>query len=176
MKQRNHIRFLTLTGIIAALYTVLTLCLAPLSFGLVQCRLAEMLTMLAAFTPAAVPGLTLGCMVSNLLGIAMGSNIAGALDVLLGPLATGLAAWLTRRWRAHRIGGLPVMSTLPPVVFNALIVGTELAFVAPVFTLEVWSIQVGLVAAGQAVACIVGGLLLAKTLLSTGLAHRLEEE
>ena len=175
MKKSERIRFLTLTGAIAALYTALTLCLAPLSFGLVQCRVSEALTVLAVYTPAAVPGLTIGCVVSNLIGIAMGSNIAGALDVLLGPLATGLAAWLTYGWRRHRIGGLPVLSTLPPVVLNALIVGTELAFVSPVFTLQVWGIQMGLVAAGQVVACVAGGLVLARVMQTTGLAARLEQ-
>ena len=175
MKKSERIRFLTLTGAIAALYTALTLCLAPLSFGLVQCRVSEVLTVLAAYTPAAVPGLTIGCAVSNLIGIAMGSNIAGALDVLLGPLATGLAAWLTYRWRRHRISGLPLLSTLPPVVLNALIVGTELAFVSPVFTLQVWGIQMGLVAAGQAVACVAGGLVLARVLQTGGLAAQLEQ-
>ena len=170
--KKNNVHFLALTGIIAALYTVLTLCLAPLSFGLVQCRLAEALTVLAVYTPAAVSGLTVGCMISNLIGIAMGSNIAGALDVLLGPAATLLAAWLSYRLRPHHIGGLPVLSTLPPVITNALIVGTELAFVSPVFTLQVWGIQVGLVAAGQVVACVGGGLVLARVIQSTGLEKR----
>ena len=173
MSKRNQVHFLALTGIIAALYTVLTLCLAPLSFGLVQCRLAEALTVLAVYTPAAVSGLTVGCVISNLIGIAMGSNIAGALDVVLGPVATLMAAWLSYRLRRHRIGGLPVLSTLPPVITNALIVGTELAFVSPVFTLSVWGIQVGLVAAGQVVACVAGGLVLARVIQSMGLENRL---
>ncbi len=164
----NRIVFLTTTGVIAGLYTALTLCLAPISFGLVQCRLSEVLTVLAVYTPAAVPGLAVGCALSNLIGLTMGSNIAGALDILLGTLATGLAALLTRRWRNRRLWGLPVLSTLPPVVLNALIVGTELTFVSPQVTWPVWGIQVGLVAAGQAVACIGGGLVLAKVLEKTG--------
>ena len=172
MNKRNNVHFLALTGIIAALYTVLTLCLAPLSFGLVQCRVAEALTVLAVYTPAAVSGLTIGCVASNLIGIAMGSNIAGALDVVLGPVATLLAAWLSYRLRQHRIGGLPVLATLPPVLVNALIVGSELALVSPVFTLQVWSIQVGLVAAGQAVACRGGGLALARVIQSMDLDRR----
>ncbi|MBQ8683776.1 MAG: QueT transporter family protein [Clostridia bacterium] len=171
-QSHNRVIFITTTAVIAALYTALTICLAPISFGLVQCRVSELLTILAAYTPAAVPGLIVGCMLSNLIGLTMGSNIAGALDILLGTLATGVAAWLSWRWRGRRTLGLPVLSTLPPVVTNALIVGTELALVSPVFTLQVWSIQVGLVAAGQAVACIGGGLLLAKVLEKTG-AHRI---
>lgn len=167
--QTNHsVRFLTQTALIAALYTALTLVLAPFSFGLVQCRVAEALTVLAAFTPAAIPGLTVGCALSNLVGIATGANIAGALDVLLGPLATGLAAWLTYRLRRRTLWGLPVMSTLPPVLLNALIIGGELALVSPQFTPEVLFIQMALVGAGQLVACVPGGLLLAKALQMTG--------
>lgn len=176
MKQTNRARFLAVTGLIAALYTALTLILAPISFGLVQCRVAELLTVLAAFTPAAIPGLIVGCMLSNLVGIATGANIAGALDVLLGPLATGLAAWLSWLWRKHRIAGLPVLSTLPPVVINALVVGTELAAVSPQFTVQVWGIQMALVGAGQLLACTVGGLLLAKAMCAAGLDRQLEKQ
>ena len=169
MKTTNTIRTLTTAALIAAMYTVLTVCLAPLSYGLVQCRLSEALTILAAFTPAAIPGLTVGCVVSNLIGLSSGANIAGALDVLLGPLATGIAAWLTWLLRNRRIGGLPLWSTLPPVVLNALVIGTELAFVAPQFTVEMWVIEMGLVAAGQLVACVGGGLLVARCLQVSGL-------
>ena len=171
----DRIRFLTVTGIIAGLYAALTIGLAPLSFGLVQCRAAEMLTVLAVYTPAAVPGLTVGCVISNLVGLAMGANIAGALDVVLGTLATGLAAWLSYRLRRQRLWGLPVLSTLPPVILNALIVGTELAAVAPTFTVQVWLVQMALVGAGQLVACVGGGLVLAKVLQKSGLDRRLEQ-
>lgn len=173
MNKKTPIRTLTTAALIAAMYTVLTVCLAPLSYGLVQCRLSEALTILAAFTPAAIPGLTVGCVVSNLIGLSSGANIAGALDVLLGPLATGVAAWLTWLMRNRCVGGLPLWSTLPPVVLNALIVGTELALVAPQFTVEVWFIQMGLVAAGQLVACVGGGLLVAHGLQISGLDKRL---
>ncbi len=173
MKRTNTIRTLTTAALIAAMYTVLTVGLAPLSYGLVQCRLSEALTVLAAFTPAAIPGLTVGCVVSNLIGMSTGANIAGALDVLLGPLATGVAAWLTWVLRRYRVGGLPLWSTLPPVVLNALVIGTELAFVAPTFTAQVWFIQMGLVAAGQLVACVGGGLLVARGLQLSGWDKRL---
>ena len=172
MKNAKTIRTLTTAALIAAMYTVLTVCLAPLSYGLVQCRLSEALTILAAFTPAAIPGLTVGCVLSNLIGLSTGANIAGAADVLLGPLATGVAAWLTWVLRNRRVGGLPLWSTLPPVVTNALVVGTELALVAPTFTVEVWFIQMGLVAVGQLGACVIGGLLVARGLQISGLERR----
>lgn len=133
MKTR-WIRETVIAALIAAMYTALTVAVAPLSYGLVQCRVSEALTVLAAFTPAAVPGLTVGCFLSNLIGLSTGANIAGALDLLLGPLATGLAALLSYRLRRYRRGGVPWLSTLPPILLNALIVGTELAFTSPVFT------------------------------------------
>ena len=172
---RFSTRRLVTAALIAALYTALTVCLAPISFGAAQCRVAEALTVLAAITPAAIPGLTVGCLLSNLLGISLGTAVIGFPDVIIGSLTTLVAALLTRRWRSCRLWGLPVLSTLPPVVLNALAVGTGLTLVSPVRTLPVWLLQTGLVAAGQAVACIGGGLLLYRGLTVSGLANRLDE-
>ncbi len=172
----ERIRFLTVTGLIAGLYTALTLVLAPLSFGPVQCRVAEAMTILAAYTPAAIPGLTVGCILSNVVGLSMGANVAGALDILLGSIATGIAAWLSYRLRGFRVKGLPFWSSVPPVVTNALIVGTELAVViTPDLTFYGWLVWVGSVAAGQIIACMGGGLLLAKMLQKTGFSTQLEQ-
>ena len=68
MKQRNQMARLCLGAVIAALYTVLTLALPVLSFGPIQFRLAEGMTVLAWLCPEAIPGLTLGCFLSNLIG------------------------------------------------------------------------------------------------------------
>ena len=171
----QRIRFLAVTGLIAGLYTALTLVLAPISFGPVQCRVSEALTILAAYTPAAIPGLTIGCVISNVVGLTMGANVAGALDILLGTLATGIAAWLTYRLRHFRIKGLPFWASIPPVITNALIVGTELAVVLnPDLTVYGWLGWVGSVGAGQVIACMGGGLLLAGLLQKSGLAAQLE--
>ena len=172
-KASEKIRFLTLAGVIAGLYTALTLVLAPFSFGIVQCRVSEALTILAAYHPAGVAGLTVGCALSNLIGLTMGANTAGALDILLGTFATGAAAWLSYRLRGIRWGGLPVLSTLPPVVFNALIIGTELTLVLGPVNLPTWLMWSGSVGLGQVVACIGGGLLLAATLQKSGLDKNL---
>ena len=165
----KKIRFLTLTGVIAGLYTALTLMLAPFSFGIVQCRV----TILAAFHPAAVAGLTLGCAISNLVGLTMGANTAGALDILLGTLATGLAAWASYGLRHIRFAGLPVLSTIPPVLFNALIIGTELTFVLGPVTLPTWLMWCGSVGLGQIIACVGGGLLVAFAFQKGGLEKHL---
>lgn len=168
-KRKNNLPFLTIAGVIAGLYTALTLLLAPFSFGIVQCRLSEALTILAAYHPAAVAGLTVGCAVSNLVGLTMGANTAGALDILLGTLATGAAAWLSYRLRHIRLGGLPILSTIPPVVFNALIIGTELTVVLGPVNTPTWLMWMGSVGLGQVIACIGGGLILAYAFQKSGL-------
>lgn len=168
----DKIRFLAVTGVVAGLYTAMTLLLAPLSFGVVQCRVSEALTILAAYHPAGAAGLTLGCAISNLIGLSMGANTAGALDILLGTLATGLAAWLSYLLRGVLWGGLPVLSTLPPVILNALIIGTELTYMLGPVNLPTWLWWMGSVGLGQLMACVGGGLPLARMLEKSGLAAR----
>lgn len=148
-------------GVIAALYTALTVLVYPLSFGGMQVRVAEILTVLPVYMPSAVPGLTVGCFLSNLIGLSMGANPAGAWDLLFGTAATGLAAWATFALRRIRFRGLPLIATLPPVVFNALIVGTELY---GVYGGLPWWAHVLWVALGQFLACTVGGSVLAAAL------------
>lgn len=72
MKTQSPVRTLAQAGLIAAMYAALTLLLPAPSFGIVQCRISEMLTILAVFTPSAIPGLAVGCLVSNLVGLAWG--------------------------------------------------------------------------------------------------------
>lgn len=173
MTRSNSVKQLSIAAMIAALYTALTLCLSPIAFGPAQCRVAEALTVLAAVTPAAVPGLAVGCALSNLAGLGLGANILGLGDVFVGTLATLLAALLSRALRHARLFGLPVLSTLPPVVLNALAIGGELTLASPVPTVEIFFVQAGLVALGQSLACIVGGLLLYTAIRTTGLADKL---
>ena len=119
-------RSITQAAVIAACYTALNLlaaavpALGTLAFGPLQVRLAEGLTVLPFLFPAAVPGLALGCLVSNLLGAAFGLG-GGPLDVLFGTLATLLAALLTARCRRA------ALAPLPPVLLNGLVVSGALA-------------------------------------------------
>ncbi len=131
MNNRSKLIFLTQGGLIAALYTVATLALAPFSFGPIQFRASEALTVMPIFTFSAVPGLTVGCIIANAVGVATGANIAGWLDVLLGSLATLMAAICTRMLRDVKVMGIPLLALLPPVIFNALIVGAELSLFIP---------------------------------------------
>ena len=112
-KNRKRIRYLTLSATIAALYVVLTLVSAAfgMSSGVIQIRISEALCALTFFTPAAVPGLAIGCLVSNLL---TGANL---LDVVFGTLATLLGAIGGRLLRKKQW-----LVTLPTVLANTIII------------------------------------------------------
>lgn len=135
-------------GMIAALYAVLTVSLAPLSYGPVQFRLSEGLTLLPYFLPEAVPGLAVGCLVANLFGG------YGALDVIVGTGATLLAAVLSRRMPTLWLAGLP------PVLVNMLMIGGMLHILLETPLLPT-CLYVGL---GQAGACYLVGLPLMRAL------------
>lgn len=170
MKQQKTLLYLAQSGVIAALYVAATVLLQPVAFGPVQCRLSEALTVLPVYTPAAMPGLAVGCFLSNLIGLSTGANPAGGWDLLFGTAATGLAAWFSYLLRSVRVKQLPLAATIPPVVINALVVGAELYFVYGGMRFWVYMTVVG---AGQLVACTIGGLLLALAMEKSGLAHRL---
>lgn len=141
-------RSLCISAIIAALYAAATLLLAPISYGAIQCRLSESLTLLPVLLPQAVPGLFVGCLVSNLLS-PMGMNV---LDIVFGSLATLLAALGTRRFRTK-----PLLAAACPVAANALIIGAVIAFSSNLPVL----LTMAEVAIGEAIAVALGFLLLA---------------
>lgn len=157
----KRIQQLTRAGLIAAVYVVLTLVIQPIGYGTVQFRVAEMLTILPVYMPEAIPGLAVGCFVSNLVGLSTGANPAGGWDLLIGTAATAVAALLTYRLREIRFKNLPILATLPPVIVNAIAIGAELALV---YGGVPWYVHVIGVAAGQLAACTVCGTLLAATL------------
>ena len=131
---------LALGGMIAALYAGVTVVLAPISYGPVQLRVVEALTLLPFYIPEAVPGLFVGCLVAN----AFSPN--GALDIVIGSLATLTAAYLSRHM--PRLW----LAALPPVLVNMAAIGTMLNLVAG---LPLW-ITIFQVGAGQAAACALG--------------------
>ncbi|MBQ8869289.1 MAG: QueT transporter family protein [Oscillospiraceae bacterium] len=158
------VKKLTMGAIIAALYTALTLIVAPISFGPVQLRLSEAMTVLPAICPPATVGLTLGCFISNIFGFILGANPLGLIDALVGTTATFLAALMTAYiGKKCRGAALYLLAPLPPVLLNALFVGAELCIVVigdtSVPTLLATCLYVGL---GEAIACYLGGSALLK--------------
>ncbi len=93
---RKKTDFLVHGALIAAVYVALTMMFAPISFGPVQFRISEALCILPFFTPAAVPGLFLGCLISNLLGTAV------LMDVICGSIATLIGAAGSYALRHHK--------------------------------------------------------------------------
>ena len=146
MKNKN-VAFMTQAAMIAAIYVVLTYVFAPFSFGEVQIRIAEALTILPVFTPAAIPGLFVGCLIGNILG--------GAIlpDLILGSLATLIGAYVTYQLRNKS----QFLAPLPPITANTLIVpfvlryGYGVALPIPFMMLTV--------GAGEIISCGVLGLV-----------------
>lgn len=141
-------------AIIAAFYAAATVLISPLSYGAIQFRLSEALTVLSVFTPAAVPGLTVGCIIANL------ASPYGIWDIVFGSAATLLAAITARTLRRITFKGIPVLSVLMPVIFNAVIIGTEIAMLTPSDSskLALFAISALQVGAGELAVCVLGGI------------------
>ncbi len=154
MKTNKQVTMITQAAMIAALYSVLTFISA--AFGLdryaIQLRLSECLTILPFFTAAAVPGLTVGCLLSNL--------ISGCVfwDVILGPVATLLGALGTRMLRLHS----KWLAPLPPILANTLIIPFILSYAYRFNgSLPYFMLTVGV---GEIISCGMLGMLLLFTL------------
>lgn len=131
------VKNIVIASLIAAIYATTTILLAPISYGPIQVRVAEALTLLPYLWPQAIPGLFIGCLISNFAGG------FGLIDVVFGSLATLLAALVTSRMPN------PYLAALPPVIFNALIVGGYLSVLAKMPFLYT-AMYVGL---GEIIAC-----------------------
>lgn len=152
-KQRKSTVFLVQAALIAAIYAAITYFISPLSFGAQQLRISEALTVLPVLTPAAVPGLAIGCAIANL-----GSPL-GLVDIVCGTLATLIAAVLTRLTRNIRFKNLPLLSLVFPVLLNGIIIGLEISFFLPEgMSFMGFLYSGGSVALGEALSCYVLGL------------------
>lgn len=137
-------------ALIAALYSALTYAFAPISYNAVQFRISEVLTILPCFTPAAIPGLTVGCIIANI-------GSFNPIDMVVGTFATLLAAIATYLFRNVKIKGIPFISFLAPVVFNGIIVGLEIAIVF-VKNIKTFPVNALWVALGELVVVFVLGI------------------
>lgn len=148
MKNKN-ISFMTQAAMIAAIYVVLTYVFAPFSFGEVQVRISEALTILPVFTPAAIPGLFIGCLIGNILG--------GAIlpDIIFGSIATLIGAFFTWKLREKS----PYLARFHRLLANILgsfrsfcVTDTELHFQFPFMMCTV--------GIGEIISCAVLGMVL----------------
>lgn len=140
--------YLMKAAMIAAIYVVLTYVFAPISFGEIQVRIAEMLTILPLFTPAAIPGLFAGCLIGNILG---GAALP---DIIFGSLATLIGAVGTYMLRSRK----PVFGTLPPIIANTIIVPFVLRYAYGILLpVPFMMLTVGI---GEVLSCGVLGMIL----------------
>ena len=146
--QSGKVLFLAQAAMIAAIYVVLTLIGASFSYGEVQVRISEALTILPAFTPAAIPGVFLGCLISNILGgCILPDIIFGSLATLVGAVFT----WMLRNKSKY-------LAPLPPIIANVLVVPFVLkyGYMVPL-PIPFMMLTVGI---GEVISCGVLGLIL----------------
>ena len=161
MKNRSqYVRILVMQSVIAAIYVALATLLQAISFGPVQFRVSEALTVLPFLSPYATIGVTLGCFISNLIFM----SVNGPLDLIFGTLATLIAAVLTSKMKSRWL------APLPPVAVNAVIIGAMLSWVLTpdAFWINFW-INMATVGLGQVCACYILGLPLMAALERTKL-------
>lgn len=152
---QKSILYLAHGAMIAAVYAAATWlsALFGVAYGAVQFRLSEALTVLCVFTPAAIPGLTVGCILGNI------SSPCGVWDIVFGSLATLLAALCGRALRKFTVRGIPLLSVLTPVIFNAVFVGTETVFfLNPDAGLTGFLLCAAEVGLSEAAVCLLGGI------------------
>lgn len=141
--------FITQAAIIAALYVVLTYFISAfnLASGAIQVRISEMLCILPVFTPAAIPGLFIGCIIANTLtGSVIWDIVFGSLATLLGAIGT----WLLRKTK--------FLCTLPPVISNMIVVPLVLRYAYGIG--DAWWFLAITVGIGEAISvCVLGSLL-----------------
>jgi len=164
-KKKNTVLFLTEAGVIAAMYVALTYLsnALGLAYNAVQFRLSEMLCVLALYTPAAIPGLTVGCIIANI------TSPFGFIDIAAGSLATFCAAlliWFTRNFRIKRFApSVPFFSAL----LNGLTVGAEIWYLAADRTPSLFILSALEVAAGELAVCTAAALVLPQIIERTKL-------
>ena len=146
MKLKNLLK----SAVIGAIYVVLTVMLAPISYGIVQLRISEVLTVLPKFSKSSVIGLSVGCLISNYIGMAF-SGTAGIVDVIFGTLATFLGAICSYKFRKNKW-----LVPLFPVLFNGLIVGSYLHFLVFNSVNIIWCILS--VALGEGLVTYIAGI------------------
>ena len=153
-QNRFNAKYIALSAIIAAMYAALTIVFAPISYGAVQVRISEALTILPLFTPAAIPGLFVGCLLANILG--------GAIiwDIIFGSIATLIGAALGYLLRFNRW-----LVPIPAIVSNSVIIPLILKYGYSI------DMSLGLLIVYIAIGEIIGCYLLGE-LLATGILKR----
>lgn len=178
-KMKKTTLFIAYAAVIAAMYATLTILQNVLLPGsasaAVQFRVSEVLTILALYTPAAIPGLAVGCAVANLSSV----SVAGPLDLIIGSAASLIAAVLMYATRNVRLFKLPVLAALMPALVNGVLVGFEIDFFIVnqgSFSFFDFLFQGGCVALGELAVLFLLGLPLTRLIELKGLDKKLFRE
>ncbi|MFZ2538838.1 MAG: QueT transporter family protein [Oscillospiraceae bacterium] len=154
LNKANKTRKMTKIAMIAGIYAAITFATFFMSFGQIQYRVSEVLTILPVFTVTAIPGLTLGCALANLVGFFIGVNPLGLMDAIFGTAASLIAAIMTyylgkvdNKWIIY------LLCPLPPVLINALVIGFELTLMFNPLEIHFFLLNALSVFIGQAVVC-----------------------
>lgn len=150
---RKRTLYIVQAALIAAIYVVLTLVFKPISFDFIQVRIAEALTILPMFLPAAVPGLFLGCLIANFFGGAV------LWDVIFGSLATLVGAFFSYKLKENRW-----LVPVPPIVANVIVVPLVLKYAYGISEVPLLLMMV-YIFVGEFVSCFILGELLASVLI-----------
>ena len=150
-------RRIAIYGIIIATYTAISLLLGSLSFGMVQIRVAELLLVLCLYDKKYIIPVTLGCFVTNFIGIINGLNPL-VIDLVIGTLATLLSGMCVYYFRKITILKTPLLSLIAPAIINGVMVGIELSFYFPMNILALMLY----VALGELISVTLLGILLYK--------------
>ncbi len=176
MRNNKYISYIVQSAVTAALYAVVTIMqnvLLPGSASMaVQFRVSEAVTVLALFSPSAISGLTIGCLIANISSI---SSI-GAVDVIFGSLASFLAALTMYKLRNVKFFKIPLIALLMPAIMNGIIVGFEIDFFFVNqyrFDLTDFLINAGLVAIGEIAVLFALGLPLFIAIQKRNLSKKL---
>lgn len=154
--KKNRTVSLAQSALIAAIYAAATYLSAVfgIAYGGIQFRLSEALMIFSVFSPAAIPGLAVGCILGNI------ASPMGIWDIVFGSFATLLSALSSRKLRNIRIRNLPLLSLLMPVIFNGIIIGAELTLLIPDSKsgMALFIINSLEVMAGELTVCLAGGI------------------
>ena len=165
----NNVKRISNIALIAAIYFAVSFMLQFMSFNVIQVRVAESLIILAIISKDGIYGMTLGCFITNLIGVMMGFSGFGVLDIVFGTLLTFISAVLAYYLRniKHTKYKLPLISLMMPVIINAFGLPFIFAYVFHQgFYINVYFIEFVSIFIGQFISCvIIGGFIYSKSLI-----------
>ncbi len=160
MKKINK---MTNIAMIAAIYFIVSMAFQFMAYSAVQVRVAEALIVTAIVSKQGIYGTTLGCLITNAIGVALGVNGFGGLDIIFGTLFTLIAAIIAYNFRdyVYTKMHLPLISLMAPVIINAIGLPFVFAFAFhQKFVLSVYMMEFGFVFLGQFISCVILGSIL----------------